>query len=637
MRILDKFIAKQDDNVDVARVKFKAFVRQATLSYVNVILAVVAAMVVVRGQAHFILTMVAPLVLIVASMARVRHLRRIDIESMSADELHKQARSVFLAAFALALFCALGCVGLLWSGAFQTGALLIFAMTLGVQTVIVSLMHFRSAALVVNIMLTAPASAFFLFAGDLGYFFIGLLYLTSAATFGVMTLNHSQVFDALLSATARAQTLGRENNRIANEDALTGLATRRSFFAQAKVAAQSGEPFAIVLFDLDGFKPINDLYGHTHGDDLLQDVGRRLCAIATPSMTVARLGGDEFAILAPGGRSCVEAFARSACAAIAEPFQTQGATTNLSASAGYACFPDDATSAGELYECADCALYQSKDAHHGAPIAFTAQHREAKKQMILVGQLLHQADLDKEFSLVFQPIFDARSRMPVGFEALARWNPPGRNPIPPDAFIAGAERNGLILPLTRCLFRKALAEAALWPPSLRLSFNLSIHDISSPEATLGLIGIISASGVDPRRVTLEITETSLAKNFDRARASIVALKGVGVSIALDDFGMGYSSLSYIEAFPFDEIKLDRAFANALGDTGSSAAIVRAMIQLCGDLTLESVMEGVETAEQAAIAQRMGCTRLQGYFLSRPLDAAATRALAEQTVQVARSA
>jgi diguanylate cyclase (GGDEF)-like protein len=618
------------DEAELLRAKFKNFAQQATLSYVNVIACAAVVCYIMWGQAPGWLSIGAPVALICGSFGRIIYLKRLDIDALTFPEIKRQTRQVFFASAGLSIICASGCALLLVYGDIVLNRQIVFVLIVGAQGVIVSFMHLRPSALAVSYILTPSVCLFIFLSGEPNSGILSILYLSSAVTVGMMIRQHTGIFSSLVETGLRAQRLSEENEQIANQDSLTRLPNRRMFFAHLEAAAQAGaEPFAIALLDLDGFKPVNDLYGHAVGDMLLRKASERLSVFANEKTLVARLGGDEFAIIRHGSACDINEMLNAVRNAIRAPYQIGAIAIHVATSVGYSVFPEDADNAADLYENADFALYQAKERRDGAPVPYTADLRAAKLSNVLISQRLRGADFDEEFFLQFQPIIDFDTGDPLAFEALARWRPQGLGPVAPDVFIAAAERTGQIVKLTRCLMRKALAEAALWPSSVRLSFNLSIHDLASKETTDALIEIIAQSGVDPQRIDLEITETALAKNFDRARQSILALKATGARIAMDDFGSGYSSLSYIQRLPFDEIKIDRAFAQALmRDADAKAAqILRTMIDLCRNLNLHCVTEGVETIDQARMLREFGCTAMQGYYFSRPMEAEAARALA----------
>ena len=240
------------------------------------------------------------------------------------------------------------------------------------------------------------------------------------------------------------------------------------------------------------------------------------------------------------------------------------------------------------------------------------------KGVAVIEQCLRRADLETEFTLHFQPLYDVDAGSIVSFEALARWDSPELGAVGPDKFIPVAERSDIVYPMTRALLRKALKAAESWPESIQISFNLSARDLISPVAIAQIVAIIESSPVAPQRIDLEITETALMTDFDRAREALLTLKRIGVQISLDDFGTGYSSLSYIHRLPLDKIKIDGSFVKQMGDSPMSRDLVKTMIAMCRNLNLHCVIEGVETEEQLTLLRSYGCNIAQGYWFSRPL-------------------
>ncbi|MCF6302869.1 MAG: EAL domain-containing protein, partial [Devosiaceae bacterium] len=269
----------------------------------------------------------------------------------------------------------------------------------------------------------------------------------------------------------------------------------------------------------------------------------------------------------------------------------------------------------------DYALYFAKENDRGGVTVFDQQHEENVREMRAVDRRIQDADFMQEISLVFQPIVDPKGAATIGFEALARWHSPVLGIISPDVFIRSAERAGTINKLTAFLLEKALKEAKKWPSDLFISFNLSMQDITSSEAMLRLIAIVNRSGFDPKRITFEVTETSIMKDYDIALTSLSLLKNMGCKIALDDFGTGYSSLSYVSALPLDKLKLDRSFIIEIENSEEACSIVLTMVEMCQSLNLDCIVEGVETRGQVKILSAMGVQLIQGFYYSKPLRCA----------------
>ncbi|MDO6414689.1 EAL domain-containing protein [Sphingomonas sp. BIUV-7] len=378
-----------------------------------------------------------------------------------------------------------------------------------------------------------------------------------------------------------------------------------------------GERFAVGALDLDRFKPINDAYGHAVGDRLLIAVAARLKALSGPDLVVARLGGDEFGLLLIGNTDRARAIGQRICDLLTQPFDIDDHRVALGCSIGLALFPDAGATANELFDRSDYALYNVKTMRRGGCAVFSSDHETRIRSERALETALQTADLDRELHVEFQPILSTETRTVLAVEALGRWTSPSMGVIGPERFITTAERVGLMHPITVKLFRLALAHFAAIPPGIGLSFNLSAHDIVSPGTIRLLVEAIGEAGVDPRRVTFELTETALMRDFDAAVVGINLLRGLGVSIALDDFGMGYSSLSYLNRLPLDKVKVDRSFIADM-DEDSGSKIIAAILGLCVTLELDCIIEGVETERQLRQVRDLGYGMAQGYLFARPM-------------------
>jgi predicted signal transduction protein with EAL and GGDEF domain len=286
---------------------------------------------------------------------------------------------------------------------------------------------------------------------------------------------------------------------------------------------------------------------------------------------------------------------------------------------GIAVFPNLASTLEQLFDRADYALYHAKRTRRGGAVLFDVEHEKQINIEARIEHLLKQANLEDELSVMFQPIVNIDYGQTVGFEALARWHSPVLGCVSPAKFFSIAERAGIVGSLTRPLLKKALVFASEWEKSLRLSFNLSAHDLNTCEGVLSLIGIIESSGFDPWRLDLEITETAFAHDFEQIKLSVEMLRRLGCGISLDDFGTGYSSLTRLHALPLTKIKIDRSFVTDLHKRPASLKIVKSLLTLSRDMGLECVVEGVETPEELAALRGLGGTLVQGYLYSRPLS------------------
>ncbi len=410
--------------------------------------------------------------------------------------------------------------------------------------------------------------------------------------------------------------------RIARHDALTELPNR--FLFGEKMAeglarvAETNAAMAVMCFDLDNFKAINDSLGHPTGDKVLQEIAKRLRAVVGNEDTFARLGGDEFAIIHPTtGCEDAEALATRLIHAISPPLLIDGHEIHTSICIGIAIAPEHGASADQLMKCADLALYRAKAQGRNSWRLFDPQ-MDAEIQARRVLEVdLHRALAAGEFHLDYQPLINLATNEVVGAEALLRWTHPERGPIPPFEFIPIAEETGLIVPLGEWVLRRACAEAQKWPSSVRLAVNLSPLQFRNRAFVSVVIGTLAAAGLPASRLELEITEAALMQNDESILTMLHQLRGLGVRIAMDDFGTGYSSLSYLRKFPFDRIKIDRSFIADSDLNSESAVIVRTIAALGQALGIETTAEGIETAAQLSLARQAGCTEGQGYLISRP--------------------
>ncbi len=439
-----------------------------------------------------------------------------------------------------------------------------------------------------------------------------------------------------IDASLLAESLRDSAEIVSGSDMLTGLPNRRRFFhclkdrLSGKSSASSN--FALAIADLDGFKPINDTYGHAVGDKLLTEVSYRLRTACGENCILARLGGDEFAIIVdlPKGEPELRELGRRIRHAVAQPYHIVGISMSVSISVGLALNRNIALTEGELIERADYALYRAKETNRGV-VVYTSQHDTDRRNENAVGHALKNADFDSEMHIMFQPQVAMDTGRTQGFEALARWNNPQLGMVPPDVFIRTAERTGLIEFLTPLLLRKALEAAVTWPADFQLSFNLSIRDIVSPTTVDTICDVVKHSGFSAERLEFEVTETLIMTDFEQAQRSLAALRELGASIALDDFGVGYTNFEYIDKLSVGTIKIDRSFVSRMQEGAGAGKVIEAMIGLCSTLGIKNVVEGVETEHQLGALRQAGADCVQGYFFSKPLpaDAVAPYLLREQ--------
>lgn len=410
-------------------------------------------------------------------------------------------------------------------------------------------------------------------------------------------------------AENRAQALARH-------DALTGLANRRWFLERVAELTREGESFAVVYADLDRFKPINDLYGHAIGDQVLLAAAGRLNAVA-PNAQAARLGGDEFALIVPHtDEAALSQLANKICAAMATPFPTERGLVQIGASLGAARFPQDAAEPEALLRRADAAMMQAKSARAGFVCFGEALQSKLQRKARLEADL-REAIAGDRLTPCFQPIVDLDSGQVIGFELLSRWRHDELGLLSPSEFIANAEEAGLIDELFWSVLRAAMPKVLAADPACGLSVNVSPMQVRDKSFAERLLRVTQEVGFAPERLWAEVTETSMIQDMENANACLRALRDGGVQIALDDFGTGYSSLAMLHELPLDKIKIDQSFVRGMKADNSAAKIVDAVIRLGEALHLSVVAEGVETLDCMAELMARGCRYGQGFLFGRP--------------------
>jgi diguanylate cyclase (GGDEF)-like protein len=422
-----------------------------------------------------------------------------------------------------------------------------------------------------------------------------------------------------------------EARDLARHDPLTGLPNRR-FFAEKLDeylhGASDTQRLAVLMLDLDGFKTVNDTYGHATGDKALSEFARRVAILLRADSVLARIGGDEFAIIMPkiGSLDDPTNLARRIAAAVAEPFVIDNSTAEFGVGVGIAIAPNDGTDPDELVKRADRALYRAKGAGPSSVRFFEHEMDAHVERRIQIEREFRSALACNTIVPHYQPLVSLDGDHIIGFEALARWESEGLGYIPPDVFIPIAEETGLIGVLGDQLFRRACLDAKAWPENFVLAFNVSPIQLRDPTVGLRILSILGQTGFSPRRLEIEITESALVKNTEVAQTVIDELRRAGVRIALDDFGTGYATLSQLLSFHLDKIKIDRSFVSLLDKSQDSLVIVRAILGLAKGFGLTTTAEGVEDAEQLACLKAIGCTEGQGYLFSKAVPAAEIPAL-----------
>jgi diguanylate cyclase (GGDEF)-like protein len=424
---------------------------------------------------------------------------------------------------------------------------------------------------------------------------------------------------------------------LARYDTLTALPNRLMLHEAVADALRYAEKWrtrcAFLMIDLDRFKAVNDSLGHLVGDKLLAQVAQRLGAMMGEGESCGRLGGDEFAVVIrdASDKARTETLARAIIERLSEPYRVDDQLLYVGASIGSAMGPRDGKSVEELMRNADLALYRSKDAGGAEFFEYEPSlhaHAEERRQLEFSLRTALKRD---ELLLHYQPVVDANSEELVSFEALVRWNSPEHGFVSPVKFIPLAEETRLIVPIGQWVMRTAMDEAVRWPSPVKVNINVSPEQLIEPDFVTTVVRCLSASGLAPDRVELEVTESIFLKDANVARKALEAVMALGCQVALDDFGTGYSSLGYLKTLKFSTIKVDRSFVQGAAQSNpESLAIIRAVVAMADSLGMTTTAEGVENGDEADMIRALGCTKIQGYHFGRPMPATEARQLMQRT-------
>ena len=410
-------------------------------------------------------------------------------------------------------------------------------------------------------------------------------------------------------------------------DELTGLPNRRLFSDRLQqalaLAAREQTSVGVLYLDLDGFKLVNDTLGHPVGDRLLREVTNRLRKRVRASDTLARIGGDEFMLIAGSLHHSSEAelIAHDLLAQLAEPFELDGETLALTASIGISLYPENDLDPQALVQQSDTAMYAAKAAGKNRITFYRAEFGKAVREQLQLQNELRGAIERNELAVHFQPEFDIRTHRLVRFEALARWKHPTLGMIPPVKFIPVAEQSGLIVPMGFWILENACAAAVRWPVlghgAVQVGVNVSTVQFCHPDFVKGVVAILHRTGLDPGSLQLELTESVVLPDRDRAEEIMAELRSMGISMAIDDFGTGYSSLSYLPRMTFDTLKIDRTFLKQIMSSPDSRGLMDSLVTLAQSLKMRVIIEGVESEDQLLLARNAGCDEVQGYLFGKP--------------------
>jgi len=437
--------------------------------------------------------------------------------------------------------------------------------------------------------------------------------------------------------TARRVLAEQHVRTLAFQDTLTGLANRRQFDDALKIAAaappREGAVHAVILLDLNGFKQINDTYGHGTGDEVLTVVAQRLLGAMRNGDLVARFGGDEFAILAPhlAGPEAATSVALRVIEALKSPIQIGSVGHQIGAGLGIALMPENATAPEQVLRKADVALYRAKDERRSALRFFEEEMDQRVQERQWLMQELRAAVSGQRISAYFQPSIHLRTKRIIGFEVLPRWIHPSFGEIMPDRFIPIAEESGLIHELAMQILRQACTVAALWPKDIVLSVDVLSSQLRDKNLPSRIMDILRETSFPAERLEIEITESTLVRDLEAAQDILGSLREAGVRIALDNFGTGYSSLYHLRTFKMDKVKIDSSFIHGMRSEKEDAGVVRALVGLAQGLGITIAAEGIEDDEQQVSLMRTGCEQGQGYLYSNPVSAEQTVSLFESSL------
>ncbi len=606
--------------------QFATLVRHMPQLYFILILVTTFFALSVKGLAHPLWIILWAGVIIATSIRRGLHWRRLQRHGYDLTVAQMRRELVRTSIIGIAL-----CMGFSGVGVFAVKA---WSVQLQGMTMMVAWGAAMAAAIYLvalpaasrGMLYTSTVALVLVYAQSGSWTLIATIPAVVAITYAINSLlrvTFANFRDMVLSRAA-IKAMHVEASQQAMTDSLTGLPNRRKFDEAFRTCIGRGGSFAVAMLDLDGFKQVNDVYGHATGDRLLKVAAQRLDRSVGKHGLVARMGGDEFAILLENIEGPEEAagLIEEAVVALEAPIALGEMTASVGTSAGLAIYNGEGQP-HRLVEQADIALNRCKTHARGGKVVFTQEFEREAQRNAAIEQGLRMAVIGQEFQVHFQPIYNLGDNSSLrGFEALARWTHPTLGPISPADFIPIAERAGLIGVVSDCLLHLAATAAAKWPRHMVLSFNLSAAQLVQPSAGLNILSTLAAHGLRPGQFEAEVTETAIMADIDAATRTLNNLRMAGAMVALDDFGTGYSSFSHLNELPLDRLKIDRSFiAKMMGDA-RSANVVKTIIQMTSNLDIECIAEGIETEAQLKQLRNWGCEQGQGYLFSPAVPEAA---------------
>jgi diguanylate cyclase (GGDEF)-like protein len=619
----------QGDDLELVREQFKAFAKQIPLLYFVLSVNALAIIYTFARFGHPWISAYLPGAMVAFCIARGLVWWFRGVQDVSPEAALRMMRSTTRLAAVVAAAFSLWGFALYFYGDASAKSEVAFFLALTMIGCTFCLTHLRPAALIVAAIGVAPYSLFFAFA-DHGHSRV-LSVILALVVFGVVaTILRNYGDFAALVASRRALMekhketlrLADENFRLANQDPLTGLDNRRAFIAKLMaLSSATGEPgreVALAFVDLDGFKDVNDDYGHEVGDELIKTLARAFAARAPEPTLLARLGGDEFAAVTagPDAKARILAFADAVRERLRSPFMVGERTVKVGASIGVATAAPGDCDGHELLRRADVAMYKVKaNGKFGVRVYSPDLDAERRRQALLMDEI-RVGVARGEFEVFYQPIVDAKSNAIAAVEALLRWPRRPGGPIGPDAFIPAAEAGGLIEALGLFVLRRACEDFAGFD-DIAVSVNVSPVQFRDRDFECKVATILAETGFPALRLSLEVTEGYLIDDPQRAAAVIAALRAIGVRVALDDFGAGYTSVNYLQKYGFSAIKIDRSLTSRIAIDEKARVLVTGVVYLANGLDMVVTAEGVETEEQARMLRIAGCQYLQGYYYHRP--------------------
>jgi diguanylate cyclase (GGDEF)-like protein len=625
--------------------RFRALQRQVPLLYIVIFSNMIGLYLASGGRFDSLLDF--PLLVGALIFIRVAHWLKVRNRVLSPERILHELRKMLVFSFVFsAAFCAWSFRLMAIRPATDHDFIILFASLAAIGCAY-GVSRYPAAARTPLLLLGMPLAGLLIFTSDAAHVAMGVglfsIILVLLRQLGLHDEGFRELVESRTAITLereraqRAERLAKAEKAkarlIADTDPLTGLANRRAFLRalgrQAGRLSRSGKGFALAMVDLDGFKPINDTFGHAAGDRVLEGIGSRLAFAVGEGALIARTGGDEFALLLPRTRSTTAAASAGAavCAALQEPFVVDGREFRISGCCGVTLLVPGDCDVEEALIRADTALYRAKEGGRSGVAVFTREMQEIHRRRIAVEKALRLPETPERIELVFQPITDLATGELKALEALARWNDETLGRVAPSEFIPIAEQINVIEAISERLLAQAAAEASRWATAVRLSFNVSAVQLCTTGSAERLLALLDRARLDPSRLQVEVTETALLANFEVARENLQALRGAGARIVLDDFGAGHASISYLREMQFDGVKLDGALIASVAESLRSRRLLKGVLELCSALGLPSVAEHIETEDQLRLLRELGCREGQGYLLSPPLAPEAAAALA----------